>query len=72
MAILYTFYTLLENLKLCPKIQFSELWIWIFELKSNNFWKYLNAEFTKKFELSRQKSRFFQLHNQQYMKNADF
>ena len=41
--------TLLENLKLCPKIQFSKkfkFWIWIFELRINDFWEYFNVRLT--------------------------
>ena len=51
--------TLLENLKLCPKIQFSgkmtKLSIWIFALKISELLRLLNIDFLSYFEFSRQK-----------------
>ena len=39
--------TLLENQKICPKIQFSgKFWIWIFTLKSHTFWESLKGKIT--------------------------
>ena len=48
--------TLLENLKLCPKVQkITKLWIWIFVPKSNEFIVIIKHWFLLEFEFSRQK-----------------
>ena len=52
-------YILLENLKFCPKNQFSEkmtkLWIWIFLPKINDLLRFLYIDFLLDFEFSRLK-----------------
>ena len=38
-------YTLSENSIFCPKTPFSrKFWIWIFQLKSHDFWEFLNVK----------------------------